>query len=397
MQTSKDKVAVITGDSVDQVLQEAVSSGEFPGAVAGVVLGNGNSYKRAFGKHSVAEDREMREDSIFRIASMIKPVIAVAALQLYEQGMFDLDDPAGHYLPAISDLQVLDGFDDEGKPILREPHSQITIRQLFTQTSGLAYHVLNKDLRRYVESYPEQNLNGERLYRKLPMIDDPGKRWHYGVNTSWLSDLIETLSGQELKTYFARNIFEPLGMIDTYCRRMPAEKEHRLVTHHTRQPDGTLVEAPQEIWDPPFCGSLGLVTTAGDFMAFMQMILNRGLFGGKQILRPETGDMMAKNHIGDIHVAKMESAVPEFIDFEFFPESRPRNKWGLGFHLNGDAVKGGRSRYSLSWAGRYNTYFWIDIQQQVAAVLLLQTEPSVEPRAVELLARFERAVYAGIE
>jgi methyl acetate hydrolase len=107
--------------------------------------------------------------------------------------------------------------------------------------------------------------------------------------------------------------------------------------------------------------------------------------------------MMAENQIGDLSVVKMKSAVPQFIDFELFPESGQDNKWGLGWHLNGAAIEGGRSRYSLSWAGRYNTYFWVDLAQQVAAVLLLQTEPFFESKAIELLKRFEYAVYATIQ
>ena len=383
--------------AIDAVLRSAVARGDVAGVVAAAVSPSGLVYHKAFGKRGVARNRDMTFDSIFRIASMTKPVTSVAAMQLYERGAFDLDDAVGKYLPPLAEVQVLDGFDENGRPILRPPATPLTVRHLLTHTSGLGYELWSGPLRDYMKaaSVPSA-LSGGDEFLHVPLLFDPGQRWEYGVNTDWLGKLVETLSGQSLDEYFRQHIFEPLGMSDTHFN-LPAEKADRLVTYHHRQADGRLVEAALEpfVARSFFSGGGGLVSTAGDYLRFVEMLLNEGSLGTARILAPETVALMAQNHIGELEAGAMKTVMPALTnDFDFFPAAADR--FGLGFLLNRDPVDGGRSQDSLAWAGLYNTYFWIDRERGVGGVLLVQVLPFFDAKAVGLLESFERAVYSVV-
>jgi len=384
---------------VDAVLRDAVNDGKVAGVVGLALTRDGVVYERAFGKREVADDVDMTVDSIFRIASMTKAITSVAVMQLVDRGFVMLDDPAEYHVPALGNARVLTGFDaDTGAPRLREPTSPVTVRHLLTHTSGFGYEIWNSDLQRLVLAGSLESLiGGTDGFLAAPLLFDPGQRWEYGINTDWLGRLVEEVSGQSLSAYLREHVFTPLGMTDTFFN-VPAIKAPRLVTVHQRGPNGNLAEQPRQ--PPPsstfFSGGGGLSSTGGDYAQFLHMLLNGGTLNGNRVLRADTIDVMAQNHIGDLEAGAMSTVAPPFSnDFDFFAGSIDR--FGLGFLINGQRVDGGRAAGSLAWAGLYNTYFWIDRTRGVAGVILMQILPFYDGEAVDLLGRFERAVYAAVE
>jgi CubicO group peptidase (beta-lactamase class C family) len=376
--------------SLDEKLSAAVTRGDVPGVVAVAATRDRILYQGAFGKADVAGGRPMTADALFRIASMTKAVTSVAAMQLSEQGRFTLDDPADRYLPELANLMVFESFDQAtGAYKVRPAARKVTIRHLFTHTSGLGYGFTSSTLRDF------KPREGE-TYPAGPLLFEPGTQWTYGTSVDWLGRLVEKLSGKNLEEYFRERIFTPLKMSDTFYN-VPETKQARLVTVH-RRPDGRadapLVEQPNQ---PPrlatsFNGGGGLTSTANDYMRFERMILNGGSLDGARILSSDSVALMGRNHIGDVGVTALKTAQPGLsMDFTFVDDGK--DKWGLGFLRTTRQVPGKRAAGSLSWGGINNTYFWIDPARGVAGVILMQFLPFADTKALAIYDAFERGVY----
>jgi CubicO group peptidase (beta-lactamase class C family) len=232
---------------------------------------------------------------------------------------------------------------------------------------------------------------------KTPLMTDPGTRWEYGTNIDFVGKAVEAVSGKRLDAYLRDHLFTPLGMSDTGFK-LTDQQRKRLVGMHARGPDGSLAPIPFELEQNPefHMGGGGLYGTAGDYIKFTQMILNKGRGNGNQVLKPETVAMMGKNHIGELNMTKMKSALPDFTnDVDLYPDMA--KKWGLSFMINTAKTPEGRSPGSLFWAGLANTYFWIDPSRDVSGVILMQLLPFSDKKCLEALAGFERGVYAGLD
>jgi CubicO group peptidase (beta-lactamase class C family) len=228
-------------------------------------------------------------------------------------------------------------------------------------------------------------------------MSDPGTRWEYGTNIDFVGKAVEAVSGKRLDAYLRDHLFTPLGMTDTGFKLGDAQRK-RLVGMHARGPDGSLAPIPFELeQDPEFhMGGGGLYGTAGDYIKFTQMILNKGRGNGNQVLKPETVAMMGKNHIGELNMTKMNSALPDFTnDVDLYPDMA--KKWGLSFLINTAKTPEGRSPGSLAWAGLANTYFWIDPSRDVSGVILMQLLPFADRKCLEAFAGFESSIYAGLD
>ncbi|HYZ84266.1 MAG TPA: serine hydrolase domain-containing protein, partial [Bryobacteraceae bacterium] len=213
----------------------------------------------------------------------------------------------------------------------------------------------------------------------------------------WAGRLVEVISGATLEDYFQQQILRPLEMKDT-SYILPEAKFERLVSNWHRDPNGELRENERKLPSPPtsFNGGGGLYSTAGDYVRFMQMILNRGRGKNKvQILKPATVDSMMTNQIGALTAGKMKTLRPERSSDVDIQPGHPQ-KWGLGFLINPTPYAGGRAAGSLAWAGIFNTFFWIDPKRNRCAVLLMQYIPFVDKEAIGLLNDFEQAVYRNL-
>jgi methyl acetate hydrolase len=376
-------------DPIDLVLREAVETGRVPAVVAVVGDADGALYQGAFGPGIAA-------DTVFAIASMTKPITSVAALQLVERGLVDLDEPLSRHLPELGSVRVLEGFDADGAPRLRPPRRPIALRHLLTHTAGFTYANWSTLMLRYRDQVAAPS--GQRGL-DAPLVFDPGEGWEYGINIDWVGELVEQLSSQTLEDYFRAHILDPLGMQDTSFG-VAAEQRGRVAARWRRNPDGTLgtmaVDPPSRPTPGTGGGGGGLWSTGPDCLRFMRMLLRGGELDGARILRSDTVAAIARNQIGDVLVQPMRTAVPATSnDLELFP-GMPK-KWGLAGLLTTADLPGRRAAGSWAWAGLYNTYFWVDPTGGLAGALLTQLLPFADPTVLDLFDRFETAAYANVK
>ena len=383
---------------IDQVLRQKSDAGEIPGMVAMAANSKEVIYQGAYGKRDVSKDDEMTTDSVFWIASMTKAITTAGAMQLVEQGKLSLDGPIGKVLPDLAAPQVLEGFDEKGEPKLRPARTAITLRHLMTHTAGFCYDMWNGDMVTYLEKSGTPGITTcKNAALQTPLMTDPGTRWEYGTNIDFVGKAVEAVSGKKLDAYLRDHLLAPLGMTDTAFRIGDAQRQ-RLVAMHSRGEDGSLAPIPFELEQNPefHMGGGGLYGTAGDYIKFTQMILNKGRGNGNQLLKAETVALMGQNHIGDLTMGKLVSAVAFATnDVDLYPDMD--KKWGLSFLINTARTPEGRSPCSLAWAGLANTYFWIDPSRNVAGVILMQVLPFADPKCLETFAGLERGVYAGLD
>jgi CubicO group peptidase (beta-lactamase class C family) len=375
---------------IDAYLKQTVATTKIPGVVAMVADGDHVLYSGAFGNRDVANHAPMALDSIFRIASMTKPVTSVAVMMLVEKGAIALDDPIAKYLPAFADPQVFVTFEPKDKSFTKRPaKSPITVRHLLTHTSGLGYSFSNPILAALIGADPNASATS------FPLLHDPGTKWTYGESTRVLGKLVEAVSHQPLDQFVAERIFKPLGMNDTFYV-VPNAKRDRVVTVH-RTTDSGLVETPNpDKIDAPVYGDGGLHSTVADYVKFMQMLLHEGRApNGTRLLSAESVKQMGQTQTGSVHV-ELQPTANEAVS-KPFPLGAGRDTFGLGFQVTGSPGDPGmRQPGSLSWAGIFNTEFWIDPSRRICAVLMMQYLPFYDPAAIDTLQGFERRVYAGL-
>ena len=364
---------------LDNVLKAAVASQAVPMVVAMVATKDGIVYRQAV---------NAPEDTIFAIASMTKPVTSVAVMQLVEAGKVRLDAPAASYVKELENVRVLEA----GK--LRPPKSAPTVRQLLNHTSGFSYEFMHKDVAEYVAkgNVPAMATGGDG-FLKAPLVADPGERWEYGINTDWLGKLVEAVSGETLDRYFQRHIFDPLQMKDSFFK-VPADKQARLASVYQRKPDGSLEKLAASPFKPSdfLSGGGGLHSTASDYLRFSRALLAGGELDGRRILQPATVAMMGSNQIGNLSLQPFRSLVPQLAtDGAVLPGAL--DKFGLGFAINSSAIANGRGAKTMAWVGIFNTFFWVDREKGICAVLMTQMMPGLDEGPRKLLEDFDRAVY----
>ena len=383
--------------TIDTMFSQAVESKKMPGIVAVAATDRGRVYEGAFGTREIGTSTPMTLDTVVWIASMTKAITATAAMQLVEKGKLSLDRPAHDVVPDLARARVLEGFEAGGEPKLRAPKRPITLRHLLTHTAGYAYEIWRPEIAQYQQCTNTPGITTcANAALTTPLLFDPGERWESGINIDWAGKMVETASGQPLDRYFQEHIFGPLGMNDTSFKLSPSQRA-RLSRVHQRDDRGVLAPIDFALPETPefLMGGGGLYGTAGDYLAFTQMIVQGGTVKGTQVLQRETVDLMAQNHIGSLEVGVMKTASPPLSnDVELFPGMS--KKWGLSFLINTQTAPTGRSAGSLAWAGLANTYFWIDRTKRVSGVFLSQVLPFYDATAIDLFARFETEVYRAI-
>jgi len=375
--------------AIDRMFQNAVDSKEIPGVVAAVVNRDRVLYLKAFGKQDVGRGIPMSTDTVFRIASMTKPVTSTGIMMLYEQGKLGLDDPVGNYLPAYKAREVIATFNEHDATYTTRPaKSEITIRHLLTQTAGFGYDFTSPTVAALLTKTGKEP-------QDLPLLFDPGTKWTYSAATRVLGNVIEKLSGQSIETWDQAKIFGPLGMKDTTYLPGP-EAVKRLATIHQRDATG-LTEIPNpEQFTPTVRGDGGLVSTAADYAAFVQLFLNEGRWHGQQLLKPDTVRQMTTNQIGTVVVETMPAVLPR--RSATFPFGAGVDKFGLGFQITmtDGASTHERGVGSYTWAGIDNTQFWVDPRNGIGVVILTQVLPFYNDVSMAVLKRFERLIYEDL-
>jgi methyl acetate hydrolase len=377
----------VRAEGIDRALQATVSAREIPGVVAMAANGQSVVYEGALGFRDIATASRMSTDTVFRIASMVKLLTSVAALQLVERGKLKLDEPAGNIDPTLGSAQVLAGFDAKGGPQLRPAQGPITLRNLLTHTSGLSYPLWDSNVVRYLK------VAGSNLaLPRMPLMFEPGLRWAYGGSLDGVGRMVEIAGGQRLDRYFNDHITGPLGMSDTGFS-LTEEQRARQASLHVRDANGKLLPYPLEKPNVPRVpsGGGGIYSTAPDYLILLQALLNGGSLRETSILRPETVALMAENQIGNLKAGILKTTNPALSnDVDLFPGVQLR--WGLGHMINIDPVSGGRKAGSLTWAGLLNTYYWIDPTTRIAGVIMMQILPFADRQALKAYRQFESGI-----
>jgi methyl acetate hydrolase len=319
----------------------------------------------------------------------------VAALQQVEKGTLDLQAPVADYCPEFAEVQVLAGFDGE-TPRLRPPARQATVRNLITHTSGLGYWFWSEDLVRWEKATGIPNVvAGSSTSFSAPLLNDPGEAFVYGINTDWLGQVVEAVTGAGLDVVIKEGVTGPLGM-DQTTFLMNDDQRPNSTPVHVKGEDGTWASIGEVLNQAPdyWAGGHGLYGPPSDYIKFEQALLRGGELGGTRILQQSTVDEAFRNQIGDLEFpADIPTADPaSSCTFR----AGPGYKWGYGLLLNTADVPGMRRAWSGAWAGLCNTQFWIDRTTGVCASIYSNFLPFVTPEAVQLYTDFEKALYAAL-
>jgi methyl acetate hydrolase len=386
------KTGSLDAQALTKQLEASVSRGDTPGVTALVVDRDKVLYEGAAGKLDVEHKTPMPVDGIFNIASMTKPVTSVGIMMLLEQGKLQLDDPVSKYLSGFDNLKVITKFNEaDGTYETRPAKRAMTIRHLLSHTSGIGYAFCNPIVARLQKG-------NQKNEWELPLLSDPGDKWNYSASTRVLGLIIEKVSGMNLEAWDQEKILKPLGMVDT-SYAVPANKQSRLTAQYNRtggalkqQPKGTIPSTPTA----PFRGDGGLYSTVRDYGLFMRMLLNGGKLGNARILNEQSIAQMGQNQIGSIFVEQQPDADP--LRTRPFPLGAGHDKFGLGFQIasKDDSAAKFRSPGSMSWAGIFNTEFWVDPVQHIGAVQMMQVLPFYDEGAIRTLRDFEALVYQGV-
>ena len=374
-------------DEATRGLQSHVDAGDIAGVVAAVARQGRLVYLEALGELDRERDLAMRDDALFRLYSMTRPVTSLAAMILWEEDRFELDDPVSMYLPEFADQRV---FADASNPDLaatRPRRSEMTVEHLLLHTSGLGSRSSSiyraEQVRLRSIALPQMVSNAARV----PLFEDPGTRWRYGISTTILGRLVEVWSGMPFDEFLQERVFEPLGMTDTVFR-VDASRADRFGPAYRPGPDGEL--RPHAIEVVPFTdqpalieGGVGLVSTVRDYLRFSQMFLNGGELDGVRILQPDTVALMTVNR------------VPDALLPIGFGSPQPGRGWTLGFCvvMDADASPLPVSEGAFWWDGSSGTRFFIDPAEDMVTVIMAAASPA---RGNGFREGFVEAVYEAL-
>jgi len=345
---------------IKPAVQALVDDGKIAGATVVAARKGGIVFFETFGMMDKEAEKPMAKDTILRFYSMSKPITSVAVMMLYEQGKIKLDEPVSKHIPQLKELKV---YSESGNKATKRP---VTVRDLLRHTSGMTYGffgdtAVDKMYREKAVFDWESNLEdmADKL-GEIPLLYQPGTRWHYSISTDMLGYLVERVSDRPLDKFFKSRIFRPLGMKDT-AFHVPAKKVDRFATCYGPDANGGL-----NVTDDPtksrylkkptiLSGGGGLVSTAPDYLRFCQMLLNKGQLDGKRLLRPETVEMMTSNQLPD-GVRRGDNG-----------------GFGLGFSVRMEDGKFPEGEYG--WGGMASTHFWISPKDELIVIALSQRMP----------------------
>lgn len=372
---------------IDEVIQRHIDAHHVSGAVTLVARRGKVVHFEAQGVKDLDSKQPMAKDTLFRMASCTKPVTGVAIMMLVEEGKIRLSDPVSKFIPEFKGMKVAVQREPEAEVQLIPAEREITIRDLMTHTSGLGSGGLGNRRAAQGSTWPGESETLATLIPRLarmPLDFHPGTRWRYsglaGIDT--LGRIVEVASGQTYDEFLKRRLFEPLGMADTTFVVTDAMKDRMATiyrgTEKGLEKSGFTLRFPATY----FSGAGGLISSAADYYRFAQMLVNRGVLDGKRILSPRAIQLMSSDHVGDMIAGQL---------------GRPK---GMGFGLTVevvvDPVRAGsfRSKGSFGWDGAFGTHFWVDPQEQLVAVFLIQT--SASPITATMQREFETAVMQAV-
>lgn len=358
-------------DVLRKAFQREVDEARIPGCVLAVARQGQVLFHEAFGHSDPVAQTKMTTDTLFSIASMTKPVVSVATLQLFEQGRLLLGDGVGEHLSELTELRVGE-VARHGTLITRPAATQPTVQDLLRHTSGLTYQ--NRGTSAVYQRYPGSSASAPNLLTReemlatlaeCPLLFDPGTKWEYGFSTDVLGFIVERLSDQQLGQYLQDNVFNPLGMQDTGFD-LAEDNHQRYAKPFEKDPlTGTKpvvlhTDGQSKHWQ---AGGAGLVCTSADYMAFAQMLLQGGRHGNEDILGRKTVELMTSDHLGP----EIDNRIADTMD-----PACGGYGFGLGVAVrrsDGLSASAGTAG-DFYWSGVYGTYFWVDPIEELAVVFM---------------------------
>lgn len=376
---------------LDALFERFMEKGGPAGCACTIVTRGEVVYQQTFGYANVEKKIKIQPNTIYRIYSMTKVLTCLAALKLYEKGLFLLNDPLDEYLPEFKNPQVYRN-DENGAQYISPAANPIRIRDLFTMTSGLTYggdgSETEKQTGNMLKNVNSMDLRSvSKALAAIPLDFDPGTGWKYGMSHDVLAALIEVLSGVTFGEFLKQEIFEPLGMADTSFQ-IQEDKRDRLCVMYDRAEDGTLT--PNTRMDAsyqPGCryesGGGGLLSTIGDYNRFAQALLQGGQLEGVRILSPKTLQLMATNHLNAQQLK--DCNWPHLSGYGY----------GLGVRVMIDPASGGlnSSIGEYGWSGLAGSWLLIDPKEELSVVYMQQMLPSLEPY---ITPRLRAVVYGAL-
>jgi len=396
---SQEKLA-----QIPELFRKAVEKKQIAGGSTLIARHGKIAHRATVGHQDVEGKAPLTESTIFRLASMSKPVTCVAVMILVDDGKLSVTDPLSKFVPEFKDVQVLVPADDGQSHELVKAKRAITIHDLLTHTSGITYGLLNKPIvsKMYAEAGVSDGVvetpgtlgDNVRKLAKLPLCCQPGAAWEYGLNMDVLGYVVEVVSGKSLEQFCRERLFQPLQMKDT-CFVLPKEKWPRLSALYWMGPDKTI----QRVGDKPvtlgtfvfsatfpmredrgfYSGGGGMVSTIGDYFRFCQMMLNKGELDGVRVLKQETAERMTQNQIGELRIG--------FPGFDL-----------MGYGVGVLSEKGKETSKevlgvgSYSWAGGFGTFFWVDPRSDLIGIFMTQTSPP----DFAMVGEFKRLTYEAL-
>ena len=380
---------------IETLVKTYVDAKKYPGAVTLIAKNGKIIYESEVGWVDSTRTEPYRKDHLFRMASMTKPIVSVAAMQLVEAGKLNLEDPVGKYIPSFMETEVLQDFTPADSTYTSTASQGIpTVAQLLTHTAGVPYGFMNPpvngailakngipDLATHLPMTIEEAAS---KLGDLPLTHEPGTQWMYGLNTDVLGRVVEVASGMPLDAYIRAHITEPLGVehLDFY---FPDSLTYKLTVPHITTPEGTITPLPEM---PPFystkypttgaktymSGGSGMTGTARDYFLFCQAMLNDGTLGKAQILQAETAQRMHRNQLDTIT----------------YPWGT--GSFGYGFHVA--SGESGTPKGTYSWGGAFSTTFWIDPTNELVVIQLRQVLSS--PYNQEIDGELAKIIYGAL-
>ena len=391
---------------IDELLAGAVAKKQVAGAVALVGLDGKVVYHKGVGMQDVESGKYMAPDTIFRIASMTKPITSVAAMILVEEGKIRPADPVSRYIPGFTQTHVLIPSNEKNGEFTTAPAERpVTVHHLLTHTSGITYgffapptlgdYYTKAGVSDGISQTDVTTAENAKRIASVPLLHQPGAAWTYGLNTDVLGRIVEVASGQPLDVFCRERIFEPLKMKDTSFY-LPPEKLTRLAALYKPGKDGQslvrvgdgLMKEGRLVYSGSFqhkgpktyfSGGSGLVSTAPDYFRFLQMLVNGGELDGIRVLKPSTVKTMTANQIGKLSIGAEAHG----------------DKFSYGFGVVTDSGKDQdvATVGSISWGGLFHTYFWADPQKKLVGVLMTQIYPNAQ---LSLRTDFKKRVYEAL-
>ena len=381
---------------ITEQTQAYVDAGKLAGVLTMVARDGQVVHTAVVGQRGAEDDRPLTEDALFRIYSMTKPITAVAAMMLYEEGKFHLDDPVSKFVP---ELEGLDVYVEGGRVPAK---TEMTMHQLLTHTAGLSYGFNPEDPvdQLYRESALLQSANMDQFIERLaelPLKYEPGAQWHYSVAVDVTGTVVERISGQSFDVFLKERLFDPLDMPDTFFN-VPPEKRDRFLPNHSWDAENEkLVQMGDDgqfgNWTDTgfFSGGGGLVSTARDYMRFAEMLRNGGSLDGVRILGPKTIQFMAMDHLPGTVAASGRGERPSMT---LGDEPFSGMGFGLGFGVITDPAALGvlTSAGEYNWGGAAGTLFWIDPVEELVVVSMIQLLGSPWPLRQDLMVLTGQAI-----